>query len=97
MTHAIVYGLAFKVAENITGLDGLVERLINLANNFLRQAQATSLQESGQQTRRQWDAPWITARSSDYDRGIYFEGGELFTYPYGDTWIAYPSASSRLT
>ena len=96
MTQAVVYGLAHKIAENITGLDGLVERLIGLANNFLQRAQSTSLQQSGNDQVQQWDAPWITARTSGYGRESYFNDGELFSYPFGDSWTALPSASPRL-
>ena len=43
MTQAIVYGLGYKVCETLTGKDALVERLLGLANGYLQQAQATSI------------------------------------------------------
>ena len=64
MTQAVVYGLAYKVCEPLTGKDTLVDRLLTLANGYLSSAQSVSVNYGSEARILDSDPDWIQARSS---------------------------------
>ena len=92
MTQAIVYGLAYKVCESLTGKDALVERLLALANGYLEQAQATSVNYGTAGRMLDSDPDWIAARGSAITAPV------RYYYPFGELWapVSGSSETSRL-
>ena len=82
MTQAIVYGLAYKVCEPLSGKDTLVDRLLTLANGYLSSAQSVSVNYGSEARILDSDPDWIQARSS----GIRTTA--RYYYPHGEVWTS---------
>ena len=82
MTQAMIYGLGYKICETLTSNDALVERLLGLANGYLQQAQATSINAGSEGRILDSDPEWIRARTGS--------GGlartERYYYEFGEVW-----------
>ena len=80
MTQAVVYGLAYKTSESVTGKDALIERLLGLSNGYLKQAQALSVGYSTDGRLYDTEPDWISARGSAVRQGT------RFYWPFGELW-----------
>ena len=79
MIQAIVYGLASKIARPLTGKEGIVAGLVNLANNYLQEAQSTALNASGN---------FLPAHTPDFitARGVSTFTETVYFYPFGESF-----------
>lgn len=81
MVQAVVYALASKIADSITGKTELVERLIGQANALLIEARQTTLEDWGNEL---YDSvpDWIQARGVSTPT---FEPTRFY-YPFGEVF-----------